>query len=188
MQITNLTTNPNKDQNITITFNSKITILLGKNGDGKTTLLRSIGDNTEDEYYSFFVEASQDINKNASMHLAFDPTHLSNMFTSEGERKIYSIGSALGKIGSAVAKSEKELIILLDEVDSGLSPDRLKEFADFFSEVLAKEDKVKKIFIAANSYELASLFKGKADFLWVETQEFVEVTTYEKFIEMYFGE
>lgn len=94
----------------------------------------------------------------------------------------YTIGITVGRIGGAV-KTGKPTIVLFDRLDSGLSYDRIKDLTDVVIKYIMHD--VEFIAVAANSYELCYLLKDVAKFYWVPTNEWIELPTFENFIEMY---
>lgn len=168
-----------------IELNKKITVLLGKNGDGKTTMLRSIEQELKGSEFKVVNDDARDRGDNMSN--MFDPEHIvSTRFSSEGETLVHTIGIMMGKVGAYIRKGNK-VILCLDKMDSGLSIDRIKEAADFLKETVVKD--VELIIITANSYELASQFRDVADFFWVKEKKFIELpSSYEEYIKLYFAE
>jgi len=174
---------PEKGSPFELELNKKITVLLGKNGDGKTTLLRSIEAELQNTEIKVINDDARE--RGDDCNNIFDPAHiLFTRFSSEGETLFYTIGMMIKKIGYYVRQSKK-VVVCLDKVDSGLSIDKIKEAADFIKESLIKD--IEMTIISANSYELASQFKGIADFYWVKKKAFIELpNTYEEFIKLYF--
>lgn len=152
-----------KKKNITI--NSGVTILVGCNGSGKSTILQRI---------------EVDLNKEKIPTLTFDNYHdggshlmqkaqfygkmdlLANLFmSSEGERINSAMCNFAQQVGNYVRANQdiKELWLLFDAIDSGYSIDNIMDFKqDFIDTVL--EDCQKRevdihIIISANNYEMA---------------------------------
>lgn len=185
MKFKRLYIHPEEGEAFEMELNSKITVLLGKNGDGKTTMMRAIEQElTHREENDFIVINDDAANRGDTMHNVFDPRHImASRFSSEGETLINTIGTMTGKIGAAI-QTGKSVVACFDKADSGLSIDRIIEFTDFLHGFLVKD--VEMIVISANSYELASQFRGKAEFIWVKDKKFIELPeNYEDYIKMY---
>lgn len=163
-------------------FKSKFIVLMGKNGAGKTTMMNAI-EQELDHKDNIIVLNDDARNRGDTMSNVFDPQHImSTRFSSEGESLIHTFGAMFQKVGYHV-KQKDRIILCLDKVDSGLSYDRIKEVVEFLEEFMVKE--VEHIVISANSYELASLLKDKAEFYWVETNEYFELGSWDEFVKRY---
>lgn len=141
-----------------------LTILAGCNGSGKTTTLLSIKDayGKDPNYKVFHWDGLSD--KGVAKKRALDMQRIdvlsSLAFSSEGEEINTNIGLLASSIGNFIRKStDKDVIILLDGLDSGLSIDNITEVKDFFKELLIPD--IEKsghhcyIIASANEYELA---------------------------------
>ena len=141
-----------------------LTILVGCNGSGKTTTLLSIKDayGKDPNYKVFHWDGLSD--KGIAKQRALDMQRIdvlsSLAFSSEGEEISTNIGLLAGTIGSFIGKNkDKDVIILLDGLDSGLSIDNITEIKDFFKDLLIPD--IEKsghncyIIAPANEYELA---------------------------------
>ncbi|MBQ6817606.1 MAG: hypothetical protein IJO27_04155, partial [Bacilli bacterium] len=78
--------------------------------------------------------------------------------SSEGEQIYINLGNAATKIGRFVHthKDDKELWILFDAVDSGLSIDNMLEIDEYLFKTILEDTKGKDVFIvcSTNAYEL----------------------------------
>ena len=140
-----------------------VTVLVGCNGAGKTTLLRSIEEQLEKEnkpvfYYDNKTDGGEKAKGQAL--LQNNITLVATLVTSsEGEEIITNVGTlarTLGKFAKTNA-SEKELFILLDAIDSGLSIDNIIAIKEHLFKTVIKynPDKDVYIIVSANSYEMA---------------------------------
>ena len=177
---------PERGDSFIFETNKKIVVLLGRNASGKTTMMRSFKmelENREDDRYIVINDNLQDIDVTKGYNGMFDPNHLIQRWSSEGERIGYAFGNIIEKIGYHVKQKDK-VVCLFDRLDSGLSYNRIKEIADFCKETLVED--VELIVVSANSYELAVQFKDEADFYWVHDNKFIDLpSTFEEFIKMY---
>lgn len=143
-----------------IKLNTGITVLVGCNGCGKTTLIRQIKDKLDKKNIRYIhFNNLKDGGENARSKAGFkgDFKFLATALTSsEGENISLNIGKIAQKIGSEIMNIEDEYWILLDAVDSGLSIDNIIEIKDLF-ELIFETNKNKDIYIiiSANEYELA---------------------------------
>lgn len=154
--------NDNIFKNNTLEVNTGITVLVGCNGIGKTTLLQQIGKNLKDNdipvcSYNFF-EDDEKIMRQKYLENG-ETRKLANFVTSsEGERIIYIAYDLFYKIGRMINKNpnSKEYWVLVDAIDSGLSIDGIIEIKESIEWVL-EENKDKDVYflISTNSYEFA---------------------------------
>lgn len=189
MKLDKLWNHPEDGDYIEFDFDKKITLLLGKNGDGKTSFMRSIEQKLRHDE-EFFVINDDARNRGDHMGNIFDPEHLvSTRFSSEGETLIHTIGTMLQKVKYHHDKGQK-VILCLDKADSGLSIDRIKEVVDF---LLDKDVSplIHRLVVSANSYELASQFligsrENDTNTLWIKDMTSIKIpSTYKEFIDLY---
>lgn len=171
-------------KNNTLEVNTGITVLVGCNGIGKTTLLNQIKQNLKDNgipvcSYDFF----EDDEKNMRQKYLVDgeTRKLANFVTSsEGERIIYIACDLFYKIGRMINgnPNSKEYWVLVDAIDSGLSIDGIIEVKESIKWVL-DENKDKDVYflISTNSYELAR----KERCLMVENGKYTRFFGYEDY-------
>ncbi|MGU8836301.1 AAA family ATPase [Clostridium perfringens] len=152
---------------------SRINILFGGNGVGKTTLLKSIYDkevilecdddkevitdmysNSSDNFRN--MPGCLDLYKNP-LEATLQILHAKEL--SEGQSIIYSILSYLNHIKQlALENANKTLVILLDEIDSGLAADHINLLVHKLIEI-TKEYKNIQFFISTNHYHWIYIFK-----------------------------
>ena len=144
-----------------VTINPGVTILVGCNGAGKTTMLRQIEAQLKesgDPYISFDNrhEGGSDAMSRYGFYQQFE--ELATMFcSSEGEQIMVVLGEYARKIGNlARTNRESDIFILLDAVDSGFSIDNIDELKRLlFKTVIEDHPKDVYIICTANSYEMA---------------------------------
>ena len=168
-----------------IELNPGVTILTGCNGCGKTTLLQIIKSKLQSSkipviYYSNETEGGS----NAIAERAFydDYSTVATLVqSSEGEQIYINLGNAASKIGKFVHSHEndKELWILFDAVDSGLSIDNILEIDKYLFKTILEDIKGKDVFIvcSTNAYELC---KNNPCFD-VYSGEYIEFKDYEDY-------
>lgn len=171
-------------KNNTLEVNTGITVLVGCNGIGKTTLLHQIKENLKDNdipvcSYNFFED---DEKKMRQKYLANGETRkLANFVTSsEGERITYIACDLFYKIGRMINENpnSKEYWVLVDAIDSGLSIDGIIEVKESIGTVLEEnKDKDMYFLISTNSYELAR----KEKCLMVENGKYTRFFSYEDY-------
>lgn len=159
----------------TITINTGITILVGCNGIGKSTLIMQLRDKFRKDgtpYINF--DNLQDGGANARSNAGFmnDFVFLATAaFASEGENIHMNMNRFAEKIVNFVKtnESDKGLWILMDAIDSGYSVDNIIDIKNFINLILKDFGISKDIYfiISANEYELArdescfDVYRGK---------------------------
>lgn len=196
--------------------NKTLTILIGPNGSGKSMSLRELEDEINKKYnggtsYStnplrnvvlnddnkinipvFVYKTSHDDIVHRSMD--FDPYKLAQAFRSEGERMCASFNewASTEFLRNFFELKPKEYYLLLDEIDSGLSPDRIKiTNYDFFS-IIKHELKIGNkphVIVTCNSYELLESLKNEFPdnhvVYWLPTKKKVDINSYNDFSRLY---
>lgn len=148
-----------------VDLQSGLTVLVGCNGSGKSTLLRQLSEKANEmQIPQISYNNLRDGQKNAmddALNVLGDLGLLANLVTSsEGEQIYTNFGNFTKKIGYFVSKADpdkKEIFILLDAIDSGLSIDLVSEMKNFFAFVCEEEKKNgKEIYfvVSSNEYEL----------------------------------
>lgn len=172
-----------------------ITVLLGPNGTGKSQSLINLKYQLkkQDINYTEYSTSHDDIvQKGAPAFGSWDPWKLAQAFTSEGERMIASFFDWTNTdLLREILTNTKPLYILVDEADSGLSIDRLKESLEQIVQIITMEHERKHrdihIIFTCNSYEMYKQLKTEnyTDFIWVPTKEHVNFNTFEDFEKPY---
>lgn len=143
------------------------TPLVGPNGAGKTTLLRQLDNKFERHTdfkvfkYNNYSEGGKQAMQKQLAYSCSSMNYLAILATSsEGEQIAMNFGQECKKLGQAVAECKtegKNLLVLLDAIDSGASIDRLKDYINLF-DMIANDCENSKvecyILVAVNSYEL----------------------------------
>lgn len=151
-----------------VDFNPGITVLVGCNGSGKTTMLQNIESelkkaNISYMKYSDVSEGRDHANNRYDFYGNMDAI-ITNFVSSEGERIHNNFGNMfVSKVRRFARKhqSEKELWFLLDALDSGTSIDMIRDTKDLFQLMLkdfnGNEIHIDDVYIviAANSFEMA---------------------------------
>lgn len=149
-------------------FEPGVTVLVGCNGYGKSTMLASIRDHCKENNIKFIeFDSMQDrsIDKSKAGFYG-DMTFLATSMTaSEGENITLSLGKFAQRLGSFVRKNkdQKTLVILMDAVDSGYSIDNIEELKELLFKTVLDDCTGSGIelylILTANSYELTRDFK-----------------------------
>lgn len=138
-----------------------VTVLVGCNGAGKTTMLRMIKEQLKKNKEAYIVfDNLREGNSSAMERYAWngDIDRTATMFcSSEGERIMIVLGEKAGQIGRLAARNrDKDIFILFDAVDSGFSIDNIGDLKEsLFDTVLEDHPKDVYIICTANSYEMA---------------------------------
>lgn len=141
------------------------TPLVGPNGAGKTTLLRQLNDKFEKhidfkvfKYNNYSEGGKQATQKQLNCGSI---SYLATLVTSsEGEQIAMNFGQECKKLGQTVAECKtegKNLLVLLDAIDSGASIDRLRDYLSLFKMITqdCENSNIEcYIVVAVNNYEL----------------------------------
>lgn len=174
-----------------IDIQSGLTVLVGCNGCGKTTFLNHLRRELEEDSN---VELVTFNNVSEGGHAAMDKAMfygdtsfvMRAACSSEGERirqNLEKIASACGKAFRSILKSDskKELWVLLDAVDSGLSVDNIVELKEDLLHLLIGDCESQGIEIyilaSANEYEMA---RGEKC-LDIQNGKYVKINSYEQY-------
>lgn len=158
----------------------KINILFGGNGVGKSTFLKMIRDSKFDiegevekiEYYANSTNNTQ-VNSNKELKSSKDAIkHINASIYSEGQASIHFLLSFLYDLKNL----EKNTIILLDEIDSGVSAENLNMIAKTINDLNKKSNL--QFFISTNSYHLIYIYK---EVLNMYDGNFIKINSYEEY-------
>ena len=150
-----------------ITIKPGVTVLVGCNGSGKTSLLKQIEDSIrkgEEIVFSFNNLKEGGQNSLEKQFAKGNFTFVSQFIQrSEGENIMLNISDIAMKIGELVKRgrfeTKKELWIILDAVDSGLSIDNIVDVKDQLFDTILNDERIKDvskyIIISTNTYEVA---------------------------------
>lgn len=170
-----------------VTLQPGLTVLVGCNGSGKTTLLHQIehkckADNIPVLSYDNLKQGGENARQKYLLHGLIDDL-LSNTISSEGERIVQNFSQQAREIGAFVQqhKQEKELFVLIDAIDSGMSVDNIVELKQQFLYFVIDDCKKLGIdmyfIISANEYELC---RGE-NCLNVQTLKYRKIKSYETY-------
>ena len=172
-----------------IEIDSGLTVLVGCNGSGKTTMLNQIKDQLKKEKIPVLLHSNisfgeKEYKSEAGLCGNFDVI-ATLMQSSEGENIMLTLGKIARDMGVLVKNNPnaKELWFLFDAIDSGLSVDGIVEIKEEFIPFVTSNNKDKDIYfvISANEYELA---RGEKcfDVMHGKYKQFKTYDSYRKFI------
>ena len=169
-----------------VTFEPGLTVLIGCNGCGKTTLLKQVKHEVQDKL-KFPCVYYDNISKGGKTSLSEalflnDMNFVSSMFSaSEGEGISLNLQKVAAQIGHMFKSSpdSEEYWILLDAIDSGLSVDAVTDVKEGLLSTILKEFQDKNIYIivSANEYEMAH---GEKCYDTVNCR-YVNIKTYDRY-------
>lgn len=172
---------------------SQISILLGPNGTGKSMSLKLLEEECKKKKLKYlkYSNEAEDIVKKAGWD--WDPYKLACAFHSEGERMHDSFFEwANSVVLKELLSNEDNLYIMIDELDSGLSFDRIYYIAKQWLSILTMEkekhpNRIVKFIFTANSYEMVRCFKSdpRTIFFWIPSHDVVTIKNYRDFENMY---
>lgn len=145
-----------------ITIKPGVTVLVGCNGCGKTTLLRTMHEKLKkDTVPVMFYDNLRDGGSNAKSRAGFYndiPMLATLMCSSEGEQINLNLCAAARNIGSFVRKNKgaPEMFFLFDAIDSGLSIDNIEETKELLFDTIIEDNPNSNVYIivSANEYEM----------------------------------
>lgn len=170
-----------------VNLKTGLTVLVGCNGSGKTTMLKQIKNHCREE--NIPVLEFDNLHDGGSNSLSaagfFGDTDfmIEGMTSSEGEVINMNLGKFAGKMGGFVRKhsDSKQLVFLMDAVDSGLSIDYILELKNLLFKTVMDDLNAKGIEVyivaSANEYELAK----KEQCLDVISCKYVNINTYDDY-------
>ena len=164
-----------------------VTVLIGCKGSGKTTLLKQIKNTCKSK--DIPVISFDNLKQGGSNALSYAGIMgdfgfvTESICSSEGENINMNIARFATKIGRFIRNNltAKEVVILLDAIDSGLSIDYLIEVKELLFKTILQDCKSKGIevyiIVSANEYEMA---RGESCFN-VSTCKYENILTYESY-------
>ena len=164
-----------------------LTVLVGCNGSGKTTFLTMLEQElTRNKIHCIKFDNLLNGGNNAKQAAAFRDDFAFVMqaaMSSEGENIILNMGQLAAKAGRFVKENPdiKELWILMDAVDSGLSVDNICDVKQYLFKPILNDKRLfgKNVYIvvSANTYEMAC----DANCLDVQTFQYRQFSSYEEY-------
>ena len=176
--------------------------IFGPNGIGKSTLIRAIKDHVVDvkiggakqtAVYSYQNGTDNfKIRRARSYAENFDPvfmlSKLNAQSVSEGQSIIYSMFDLLDALypGKPLDEKEKDTLVLLDEIDSGLSIDNIDITMRKIKYIVRKRDNVQFIFsfnsprVLKHFPEVLSMYDGKKIELHTDEDMLAEIRKHKK--------
>ena len=148
-------------KNYQIKIDTGLTVLVGCNGAGKTTMLNQIEEMLDREnipvlFHNNMTNGERDLKGKATFYGDFEMV-ARLMSSSEGENIVNVLGEVARKMGDLSRKNPKakELWFLFDSIDSGLSIDNVIEFKEQLLPVVLENNRDKDIYfvVSTNGYE-----------------------------------
>ena len=168
-----------------VAFEPGVTVLVGCNGCGKTTLIRQIKRLLEKDDIPYVAyDNLHDGGSNARQRAGFygDVDFMAtSMCSSEGENIVLNMGNMARSMGALTKKhpDAKELWFLFDAVDSGLSIDNVLDIKEYLFKTVFEHNKDKDIYIviSANAYEMC---RGEKCFdTWL--CKYIDINSYDEY-------
>jgi GTPase SAR1 family protein len=162
-----------------------LNVLVGRNGSGKSTILRMLREDLSSNNYEFYnFDNLHDGGSNSISKAGFynDFAHMSRMLmSSEGEGIMTNFTKVASAIGRFVRDSKAKypndpVFIIMDAIDSGLSVNNIIRIKDLFN-IIKKDCKDAVIITSCNTFELA-----RDSYCWdVMNSKPIEFKTYAKY-------
>lgn len=147
-----------------MTLNPGVTVLVGCNGCGKSTFVEKIAEQLEKNSipyitYNNLHDGGTRAREKAMFYGEMDL--FATLFcSSEGEQIVANMGSCATQMGQLARRNKdaKELWVLLDAVDSGLSIDNIVDVKEYLFKTVIEHNKDKDVYIvvSANEYEMCN--------------------------------
>jgi predicted ATP-dependent endonuclease of OLD family len=146
-----------------ITINTGLTVLVGCNGMGKTTLINQLQDQLKKKSipiisFDNLHEGDGHARSKAGFYNDWDFL-AESLQSSEGENIILNLGKLALQIGRFVKNNKgiPEFWIFLDAIDSGLSVDNVVDVKEYLFKTIFEDNPNTNVYIivSANEYELA---------------------------------
>ena len=168
-----------------VEFQPGLTVLVGCNGCGKTTLINQIKRRLEKEDIPYVhYDNLHDGGSNARSKAGFygDISFLATaVCSSEGENIVMNMGNIAREMGSLTRKhpDAKELWFLLDAIDSGLSIDNVVDLKEYLFKTVIEHNKDKDVYlvVSANAFEMCRGEKCFDTYLC----KYVDINSYEEY-------
>lgn len=173
-----------------VELDTGVTVLVGRNGSGKTTFLRQLRqylDKKKIPYLSY--DNMFDGGNLAYSTLMEDLSYFkgvenkakifaTKLFSSEGQNIIINLNVFAETVGSFIKnnRDKEKVFILFDAIDSGLSIDNIIVIKDFLK-VVASDAPNAYIIVTANSYEMC--YQNRC--YDVKNSKYIEFTDYENY-------
>jgi len=172
-------------QKLTMEFEPGVTVLIGCNGIGKTTLVKQLYSQVQRENIPCVMfDNLHDGGSNARSKAGFygDFTFLAtSLCSSEGENIAMNMANFSKMIGGMFRQNpnDSEYWIFADAIDSGFSIDNIVDLKEGLFDLILDYHKDKEVYIivTANSYEMA---RGEQCFDVVQGK-YVPIKSYEKY-------
>ena len=182
-----------------------LSIFMGPNGAGKSSIVQGLMslfdernhrgakhyqecaasmelETTTNEHIFEIISARQDNGKYRG-YFGDDLTmDLEALFSSEGQSTMNLFLSHLRNLDKYVANPEKEVIYIIDELDSGLSFDNILKIRNFLRIVTTRYSHI-QVIITAHNYEFAKSFEDNV--FWVPEGEYKNLSLYEDYSRHY---
>lgn len=173
-----------------VELDSGVTVLVGKNGSGKTTFLMQLRQYlTENNipflsYDNVFDGGSKAVNDVLEGISFFKDTKnkaevfATKCLSSEGQNIIINIGEFARSVGAFIKsnRDKEKVFILFDAIDSGLSIDNIIDVKNFLK-LVASDAPNAYIIVTANSYEMC--YQSRC--YDVKNSRYIEFTNYESY-------
>ena len=167
-----------------VEFHKGVTILVGRNGAGKTTMLHYIQEHCKAKHIPFFLwdNYTEGGDHMKSRYLFEDDIQglAQTMTSSEGEQIAFNLGRQAKKIGIFRRDNlqRESIVILMDAVDSGLDAYNIKTVQEFLGLIL-KDTPTQDVYIimSANNYALVR----NMPCLDVRSGQYITFASYEEY-------
>lgn len=182
-----------------------LSIFMGPNGAGKSSIVQGLMslldernhrgsrhyqdcaasmelETTSDEHIYEIISARQDNGKYRG-YFGDDMTmDLMALFSSEGQSTMTLFLSHLRNLEKYASNPDKEVVYIIDELDSGLSFDNVLKIRNFLRNVTTRYPNI-QIIITAHNYEFARSFEENV--FWVPEGQYKNLSSYEDYCQAY---